>query len=338
MTVLFDLELEKIREIILNRQYKKIFLQMPEGMLDIPLKTVLEALSPLGAQVIVGGDPSYGFCDLAINIATLLRCDLLIHYGHSEFGFRQKIHSKYGKSLDLLIIPAFVSFEISSYFSEVLEKLKELGWNNVGLVATIQHMRNLEELKAYLDAVGITYTVQGGGQILGCHTNNVQGFSKEVDGIISLHAGYFHSHGLLMSTSIPILQLNPFTGELKLFSLQDRKKSIQKRFSIINKARDAKVWGILGSSKVGQYRPNRITKAEKLLNDHNKVKMTLIAENIDFQNLTNFIWIDAWLNTACPRLALDDHINLKKPVLTFKEFLYLFNEITWEDILTTGFF
>jgi diphthamide biosynthesis enzyme Dph1/Dph2-like protein len=54
--------------------------------------------------------------------------------------------------------------------------------------------------------------------------------------------------------------------------------------------------------------------------------------------MANFNWIDAWVVTACPRIAIDDKIQYTKPVVTFREFLYLSNEIAWNDLLENGFF
>lgn len=338
MSNYYNLELEKIQKLVLNKKYGKIFVQMPEGMLNTPLKAVLEVLDPLGVQVIVSGDPSYGVCDIAIETATKLGCDLLIHFGHNEFGFKQKINSNSTKQLDILIIPAFVTFDISSYLSKVHEKLNELSWTKVGLVSTIQHLKNLQELQTYLESMGIENIVQGEGQILGCHVENIRGFSEKVDGIISLNAGGFHTKGLILSTTSPILQLDPFTGDLAYFSSEDRKKLIQKRHIIITQAQNAKVWGVLSSSKLGQYNPNIVSRIEKILLDHNRSKITIFSDNLNFENLANFTSIDAWVDTACPRLAIDDHISLEKPILTFKEFLYLFKEVTWENILAKGFF
>ncbi len=334
----YDLELDKIKQLVLDKQYEKILLQMPEGLLDDPLKTLLEVLEPLSAQIFVAGDPSYGVCDLAINLATQLECELLIHFGHNEFGFQQKIHTKANKSIDILLIPTFVTFGISSYFPKISEKLKELKWSSIGLIATVQHLNNLQELKNYLDSIGIKTTIQGEGQMLGCHIENIRGFSNNVDGIVSLHAGYFHTNGLLLSTLLPILQLNPFTGEITYFSSEERDTLIRIRHAIISQARSATIWGILGSSKLGQYHPNQISRIEKILQAHKKFKVSVIAENLNFKNLSNFTWVDAWVDTACPRLALDDQINFTKPVLTFKEFLYLFKEVTWDRILKTGFY
>lgn len=338
MRQIYDLELKKIQQVVIDNQYQKILLQMPEGMLDTPLKSVLEELSSLGVQVIVAGDPSYGYCDLAINLATRLGCNLLIHFGHTNFSFEHKIQTKHEKALDILEIPAFVTIDIFSYFNQLLRRLEQLKWANIGLIATAQHLKNLEELKSYLDSKKINNNVLGTGQILGCHVQNAMGFSKDVDGIISLHAGHFHTHGLLLSTILPVLQLDPFTGEMTLFSEDERNELIRKRHGVIQKARSAMTWGVLGSSKIGQYNPGQISRVEKILMNHKKFMVTLIAENLDPPHLLNLPWVDAWVDTACPRLAVDDQFSFEKPIVTFKEFLYLFDEVSWERILATGFF
>lgn len=335
MSGYYDLELEKIKELVVKKQYKKILIQMPEGLFDTPLQEVIEVLSPLDTQIIVEGDPSYGVCDLAINDAKRLGCDLLIHFGHNEFGFQEKIPLE---SLDVLFVPCFANLDISSYFQSLSEKLKDLQWNYIRLVATVQHLRSLQELKSHLSKIGIKSYIKKEGQILGCNLESIRDSSEHIDGIISLHAGYFHTYGLLLNTSIPILQLDPFTGEMKHFTGKDRELFIRKRHGMITQARKADVWGILGSSKIGQYHPDRIKMIEKLLEDHNKSKILLISDNINLENLTNFTWVNAWVDTACPRLAIDDHIYSSKPIVTFKEFLYLFNKVSWEKLLTTGFF
>ncbi|UCE13990.1 MAG: diphthamide biosynthesis enzyme Dph2 [Candidatus Heimdallarchaeota archaeon] len=337
MRQIYDLELEKIKQVVLDNQYQKILLQMPEGMLDDPLKTVLKELSSLEVQAVVVGDPSYGYCDLAIDLGIRLGCNLLIHFGHTSFGFENKIQTQHAK-IDILEIPALVTFEISSYFTQLSRKLEQLKWADIGLVATAQHLKNLEELKSCLDSKKINNVVLRTGQILGCHLQNAMGFPKDVDGIISLHAGHFHTHGLLLSTVHPILQLNPFTGEINLFSQEERNKLIRKRHAIIQKARAAETWGVLGSSKLGQYNPGQMSRVEKILTSNNKFIVQVIGENLDPHHLLNLPWVDAWVDTACPRLAVDDQISFEKPIVTFKEFLYLFDEVSWERILTTGFF
>ncbi len=57
MSSQYDLELNKIRDLVQIKSYSKILIQMPEGMLDLPLKTLVEEFSSLDTEVILSGDP-----------------------------------------------------------------------------------------------------------------------------------------------------------------------------------------------------------------------------------------------------------------------------------------
>ncbi|MHA2030155.1 MAG: diphthamide synthesis protein [Candidatus Kariarchaeaceae archaeon] len=94
----------------------------------------------------------------------------------------------------------------------------------------------------------------------------------------------------------------------------------------------------MGSSKLGQYSHRMISRIEELLNKDEKIPIIVVAENINPQNMANFHWIDAWVVTACPRIAIDDKIRYSTPVITFREFQYLAKEISWDDLLKDGFF
>jgi 2-(3-amino-3-carboxypropyl)histidine synthase len=51
-----------------------------------------------------------------------------------------------------------------------------------------------------------------------------------------------------------------------------------------------------------------------------------------------FPGIDAFINTACPRISLDDAPNFGKPLLSLNETLVLLGEMKWEDLLRRGWF
>ena len=52
--------------------------------------------------------------------------------------------------------------------------------------------------------------------------------------------------------------------------------------------------------------------------------------------IMNFYNIDAFIETACPRIAIDDFSKYHKPILTFKEALVALNIKTWDEILEMG--
>ena len=337
MSSLYDLELDRIEHLIQEKQYNKLLIQMPEGMLDFPLKTIADKLTSLGVEFYLSGDPSYGACDIAIDLATRLKCDLLVHFGHTEFGFGDRIKLNKDKYLDVVLIPSYYKSNISDYFERLKNKLKLLEWETIGLLATSQHLGSLKDVQDYLTVNGFNTAIIGKGQILGCNIGNRSNSFKDFDGVISLHAGNFHTRGLLLGMKNPVLQLDPYSGEISTFGEKERNEIIQQRYSQIHKAKNMQYWGILGSSKLGQYNPSLIKQAEKILKNNNKSKITIISENLNYSSLSNITWVESWVDTACPRL-IDDQISFSEPIVNFKEFLYLFNELSWEDLLEDGFF
>ena len=53
---------------------------------------------------------------------------------------------------------------------------------------------------------------------------------------------------------------------------------------------------------------------------------------MDFSN------IDCYVNTACPRISIEDHLRFKKPLLTINEVLVVIGDLSWENLCKKGFF
>jgi 2-(3-amino-3-carboxypropyl)histidine synthase len=334
----YDLELDRILQKIKENNYSSVLLQFPEGMLDKPLNKVKEILSKENLKVYVAGDPSYGACDLAVDQAKKLKCDLLVHFGHSEFGFAHQVSSVRKEPVDILLVPAYYIPPQDPDLNRILDEIKKYGWKTIGLAATVQHLKTLEKLEQFLNENLIKTIKNNSGQVIGCNVNIIRKESNKCDGFVSIHAGFFHTHGILLNAEKPLIQFNPYTTELLFYSEEDRKKAIQQRFAILSKAKNASKWGILGSSKLGQFNQSLIIKAQSIFTEHNVDAISVIAENINPHMVTNFSNVDAWVVTACPRIAIDDKIRYSKPIITFKEFLYLFDHLNWDYLLEHGFF
>jgi diphthamide biosynthesis enzyme Dph1/Dph2-like protein len=48
--------------------------------------------------------------------------------------------------------------------------------------------------------------------------------------------------------------------------------------------------------------------------------------------------LEAFVNTACPRIVSDDASRFRHPVLTINEALFVVGELTWEELLKKGWF
>ena len=52
----------------------------------------------------------------------------------------------------------------------------------------------------------------------------------------------------------------------------------------------------------------------------------------------NFIDVDVFVNTACPRVSIDDVGRFNKPIITEKECMVALGKLDWMDLIEKGFF
>ena len=46
-----------------------------------------------------------------------------------------------------------------------------------------------------------------------------------------------------------------------------------------------------------------------------------IGDSFDLSDMENFNFIDAWVNSACPRIGTDDIVNIHKPLININDVL-----------------
>ncbi|KAI4835863.1 diphthamide biosynthesis protein 1 [Plasmodium brasilianum] len=81
----YNFEVYKCIDIILREGYKHIALQLPEGLLiwGLYLSEIFYFFCNCVEEVMILGDVTYGGCCIDDFTSKKLKCDLLIHYGHS---------------------------------------------------------------------------------------------------------------------------------------------------------------------------------------------------------------------------------------------------------------
>ena len=121
----------------------------------------------------------------------------------------------------------------------------------------------------------------------------------------------------------PTFALDPYADGILQEVSADR--LLRKRFIQIEKAKQAKNFGILLSSKSGQKREEL---ARRLASLHPNAVVILIREISEMQ-LRN-LGFDAYVNTACPRLALDDQSRFPVPLLSPAEYEIALGLREWE--------
>ena len=328
----FDLEEKKLKEEIKKRKPKIVFLQLPEGLKpDAPrLAAVVEET---GALPIVSSDPCYGACDLAVSEAKILGADLIVHYGHTPMTMNADVPAIY--------VDARAKIGVKEAVTQALSLLES--WSKIGLVTTVQHVHQLDEAKNLLETAGKTVfvgdagKVKYAGQVLGCDFSNAQVVSGDVEAYLFVGGGRFHAIGVAVATEKPTIIADPYEQISYPIHGQVR-RIIMQRWANIVEAKEAKSFGVLISLKSGQkWLKEALSIKEKL--EQNGHTVTLLAlREVTPSALMQFPGIDAFINTACPRLSLDDAPNYDKPLLSLNETLVMLGDMKWEDLLRNGWF
>lgn len=80
----YDLELEKVIQIIQKKRAKLVCLQLPEGLKPFSLKIVDEIESKTKTKCLIWMNSCYGACDLPNLDKVKPKIDLLIQWGHDQ--------------------------------------------------------------------------------------------------------------------------------------------------------------------------------------------------------------------------------------------------------------
>jgi len=207
--------------------------------------------------------------------------------------------------------------------AKVLASLKQ--FNSIGLLATIQFIDSLNSIKTELEKQGkkviisepSKHTVYP-GQVLGCDVSAAISIQDKVDCFLYIGDGKFHPLGIAIQTNKPVLTLNPYNNTIGKIDENEKRRWLSKQAARVSKVKDAKTIGILVSTKPGQHNLEKALQIKKALEKKSKQVFLFIADTFNPNDLLNFPQIQAWINTACPRIV-DDQEVFKKPIADVRE-------------------
>ncbi|MDE1851368.1 MAG: diphthamide biosynthesis enzyme Dph2 [Candidatus Micrarchaeota archaeon] len=292
----------------------RILLQFPEGLKQRALEHA-KRLEAEGNEVFISASPTFGACDLAIDEAKNIKADKLVHFGHAEF-----------HKVDFNV--EYIEYNTDAPLDMLNESLKQLEeYKTIGIVTTIQQIRQLDDIKAFYERNGKTVIIgkpygfaKRRGQILGCDIGSAATIDRNVDAFVYFGGGLFHPLGALLSTTKPFLVVEPYTMKVEFI---DRYRDIYRKRSrgkILGSV-DASNFGILVSTKNGQFNMNLAKIIKEKIEGLGLKAAILVSNNIDFDSVNNMMEFDAFVNTACPRIAIDDIDRLRKPLLSANELM-----------------
>lgn len=328
----FDFEEEQIIAEITKRNAKRVLLQMPEGLKSEGPR-LARIIEKIGVLPILSGDPCYGACDLPDIEAERFEIDIIFHFGHARILRNEKVPTIY--------VDVRSTVKINKVIEASLSLLKN--YQRIGLVTTVQHIQTLKSVKDILVGAGKTVlvgdsnTMPYSGQIIGCDYSAVKSIAADVDAFLFVGGGRFHAIGVALSTTKPTFLANPF--DQKAYALDDQvNKLLQQHWISIQRAKKAKIFGILVGLKPGQENFESALKIKELIEKKEKHAVIFLISEILPKTLMEFPTIDAYINTACPRISFEAPLKFLKPVLTINEFKVLFGEYSWEDMINKGLF
>jgi len=204
-----------------------------------------------------------------------------------------------------IFIPAKSKIPIDK--SKILQLSKKLP-KNLAITYSVQYENQAREIKQILSKnhkISKFTQVLGCSQPLGCSRPKIKS-----NAILLISDGRFHAVSLAQETKLPIYICT--NNKLEKISEKEIKELEQKQKASYVKFLNAKKVGILVSTKPGQ---QNLEQAIDIKNKLSKKEFYLfICNNINTAEFENFPEIQSWINTACPRMDMNDPriVNIEK--------------------------
>jgi 2-(3-amino-3-carboxypropyl)histidine synthase len=302
---------------------RTVALQMPEGLKVHAQRVARQLEADTGATFLIVGDPCYGACDYTIGYRSY--AEALVQFGHSEIPSQPQ-------DPRVLFVEVFVDLDITRLLEKALPKLK----GHIGLLTTVQHVRMLPAVRSWLESRGRQVFVAKGdarikyeGQVLGCNITSVEPIAPVVDQFLYIGSGDFHPLSAAIATDRPVIIIDPLMGEVREID-QLKERILRQRHAAITLAADARKFLILVSTKVGQMRMEEAVRLRRLAWSTGRQADIVLLEEFCPDQLLSYD-VDAFVSTACPRIAIDDYLRYPKPILTPIEMEIALGIKQWSD-------
>lgn len=330
MSEQFDFNIPYAISVVKQKEAKTVGLQFPEGFKRKAAVIATELEKETGCKIIISGNPCFGACD--IDETLVHHVDMLLHFGHAPLESIDKVE--------------FIEVRSNVDVMPVLKiAVPMLTKERIGVLTTVQHVHKVDEVCKYLISEGkvpVTCEVNNvspaskthaddlriryPGQLLGCDFSAAR---IPCDEYLYIGGGEFHPLGVAIATGRSVLVADPMTSRAWFI---DTDRIMRQRFAAITRAQDAACFAIIVSTKRGQFRPEVAEEMVKLARDSGRDAYIISMDLITPEQLLAFK-TDAFVSTACPRVAIDDNLRYDRPLLTPVEFEILVGKRQWDEFV-----
>lgn len=303
---------------------RRIVLQLPAGLTRNAHRWAEEIATATGVPVVTAARACFGACDFP-SAGEAPGADLAIVLGHAPI-----------PNVRLVRPTMFVEMREPGGDPERLAAMVAAAGvpRRIGLVASVQHLDLVPSLVDRLATQGYDVRLGTGGprlrypgQALGCNYTAAESVAGGVEAFLFLGTGRFHPLGLAFAVDRPVWSLDPLQATLE--APIDRAALVRRRQLLVASVRSAQRWGVLVSSFAGQHRPTMAQSLVRHAAARGREAHVITADRLDPRDLEGRD-LDAYVNTACPRIALDDSALYPRPMLTPPEFLMALGELPLE--------
>lgn len=321
----YNLEVPKTIWRIRKDGFKRVALQLPEGltMFATTLSDIIEQFT--GAETVIMADVTYGACCVDDFSARALGCDLMVHYGHSCL-------VPVDQTTNIKMLYIFVDIKIDSlHFIESLKaNLAKEG--EISLVSTIQFVATLQAAARALREEGFTVQVPQSkplspGEILGCTSPDM----KNSHSLVYLGDGRFHlESAMIANPEVKAFRYDPYSKVLSQ-EYYDHDLMRRNRQGAIQQARESSTWGLILGTLGRQGNPNVLHHLKARIEASGKGVVTVLLSEIFPQKLALMADVGAWVQIACPRLSIDWGLAFSSPILSPYEAAVALKDIPWQE-------
>ncbi len=301
---------------IKKRKVKLVLLQFPEGLKTKSEKIAMEIEKRTRAKTVTLVSPCFGACDIPISEIKQFQAGLAIHFGHS-----QMIPSK-----NIVYVPLKYSVEkkkLEKLAKKAIEELRKRKFKKIGLASTIQFTGHLQETKKYFTKHKLKVFVgkangMSAGQVLGCNAETSENVKEKVQCFVFIGDGLFHPQWIAFSTKKPVFLLDPLANSFKELDKWSAERMERGSIARTEIARKAKSYGLLVSTKPGQFNLRQALKLKELAEKKKKKAFIFASDTIREEFLLG-LNVECFVGTACPRMIIDDAKHWSKRLVSAEE-------------------
>jgi len=319
-------DLDRACDAIATRKAKLVGIQLPDGLRSHFRELARYIESRTGATAALLAELCCGSCMAEYHP----EFDLVLHVAHTEL---RSLGDSGPRSSRILFIRHSPGLDLERGVREAIPMLTP----PVGVLTVSTHADQLPAVLKLLKEAGMEPLTASGKRtgarsiILGCDFSAARKLAKKANSFLFIGSGAFHPVGAEIATGKPVIGADPYTGQALLYTaVKDR--LLRKRFAVIELARNARIFGILLGLFPGQLRRRKALELKRILEAGGKEAYILAARRFDPENLTH-IGMDALVDTACSRIAIDDEARYPLPVLTPPELAIALGKRDWDDYI-----